>query len=335
MLGVTIAVLAMIAASTRVLGWILVAATFAGLLHPVVDAVARRLPRPLALALVVIGTLAIAGFVGYRVVNDINAQLHELQRELPKAARAIERSRRFGEAAHDSHLSARVAAFVHQLPERLRGGSTAEALRAAATRGVAFLATTVLTIFFIIHGPRLLDAGARQLSADRQRRARSVASAAYARAWHYIAGSLGMAAMAGLLAYACARALNLPGASPLAVWMALVDVIPVLGVVLGAVPLVLLAGAVSPAWQTTVVAVILIGWQVLETLYLQGQVERRSLHIGPFVTVAVAMVGLELYGIGGALMALVVTVVVAAIADELVGLGPEPESDAPVTSGPL
>ncbi|MEA3021082.1 MAG: hypothetical protein QOI47_2606 [Actinomycetota bacterium] len=328
MLGLTIAALGMVAASARVIGWMLVALAFAALLHPFVDALARRMPRALALAVVMIATIAIAGFIGYRVVNDINVQLHELQNELPRAARAIERSDRFGKAARDSHLSARVTAFVRELPARLRGGSTADALRSAATRGVAFLATTVLTIFLIIYGPGLLSAGARQLPPDRARRARAVASAAYARAWRYVAGSLGMSLMAGLLAYGCATMLELPGAAPLAVWMALVDVIPVLGVVLGALPLVLLAGAVEPARETAIVAVILIGWQVFETLYLQGRVERRSLHIGPFVTIAVAMVGLELYGIGGALMALVGTVVVAATIDELIGPGAEAESVA-------
>jgi predicted PurR-regulated permease PerM len=94
--------------------------------------------------------------------------------------------------------------------------------------------------------------------------------------------------------------------------------VPVLGVVLGAAPLVLLVAATSPWWQTALVAAVLIGWQLIEVLYLQKRVERASLHIGPFVTLAVAMVGLELYGIGGALVALVGTVVLAATLDEVV-----------------
>lgn len=327
MLGLTVAGLAMIAASARVIGWILVAATFAGLLHPIVSTLGRRMPRPLALALVVATALALAGFIGYRVVNDINAQLHELQRALPRAAHAIERSPRFGKTARDAHLTERVREFVHQLPARLRGGNTADALRAAATRGVAFLATGVLTIFFLIHGRRLLNGGATQLSPRREARVRSVAYAVYVRSWHYIAGSIGMAAMAGLLAFACARSLNLPGAAPLSMWMALVDIIPVLGVVLGALPLVLLAGATSAAWETAIVAAVLLGWQVFETLYLQAQVERRSLHVGPFITIAIGMIGIELYGIGGALIALVAAVVLAATADEIVNADSHVESE--------
>jgi predicted PurR-regulated permease PerM len=186
----------------------------------------------------------------------------------------------------------------------------------------------VLTIFFLIHGRRLLDGAAKQLSPSRSRRARRVAFNVYERSWHYVAGSLAMAAMAGLLAYAVARALELPGASPLAVWMALVDIVPVLGIVLGGLPLVLLAAATSPAWETVLAAAVLLAWQVFETLYLQHKVEARSLHLGPFITVAVGMIGLELYGIGGALIGLVLAVLIGAAADEIVGLGPEIESDA-------
>lgn len=318
----------MLAASARVIGWILVAATLAGLLHPAVNALTRWMRRGLALIVVVLVCLAASGFIAYRVVDDINTQLHELQDALPRAARSIEQSDRFGKSARDMHLATKVGQFVDELPSRLRGGSTADALRAAATRGVAFLATGVLTIFFLIHGRRLLDAGAKQLSPARSHRVRRVAAAVYARSWWYVAGSLAMAAMAGLLAYATARALDLPGAAPLSVWMALVDVIPVLGIVLGGLPLVLLAAATSPAWETTLAALVLIAWQVFETLYLQHRVERRSLHLGPFLTIAVGMVGLELYGIGGALIALVLAVLVAAAADEIVGLGPEIESPA-------
>jgi predicted PurR-regulated permease PerM len=97
----------------------------------------------------------------------------------------------------------------------------------------------------------------------------------------------------------------------------MLDPIPLVGVTLGAVPLVLLAGATS-TWQATLlVAAVLVGWQVFEALRLQQVVERDSLHIGPFVTVSVVMVGLVSYGIGGALVALVATIAFAALLDEL------------------
>lgn len=327
MLGLTLAGIALVAASVRVIGWLLVAATLAGLLEPAVTGLGRRIPRGLALAVVMLVTLGVAAGVGYLVVDDVNAELSELQDAVPRAAREVERSDRFGEAAREIDFAERAKAFVDELPERLRGGDVQDAVRSAATRGVAFLATGVLTIFFLIHGPRLLNAAIRQMPPHRQAEARRIGLAVYRRSWHYIAGSLSMAIMAGMVSYACAAAIDAPGKAPLALWMTMLDAVPLLGVVLGGLPLILLA-ATTASWQGTVaVGVLLVGWQAFEALRLQRMVECRSLHLGPFVTIAVAIVGLEVYGIGGALIGLVATVLVAATLDEVVGHGPR--SSAP------
>jgi predicted PurR-regulated permease PerM len=139
-----------------------------------------------------------------------------------------------------------------------------------------------------------------------------------------------MAVTAGLLAYMCATVLHLPGKAPLALWMVLLDPIPLLGVLLGSVPLILLA-ATTATWQGTVlVAAVLVGWQIFEAIRLQRAVEAVSLHIGPFITTAVAMMGLELYGFGGAIVGLAFAVLVAAVLDEVVGHGPH--SSTPISS---
>jgi predicted PurR-regulated permease PerM len=290
------------------------------------------MPRALALSLVMLLMVGLAGGVGYAVIDELNGQLHELQQAVPRAAREIERSDRFGEPAREIHLAKRAKAFVDELPERLRGGDVQDALRSAATRGVAFLATGVLTIFFLIHGRRLLTSGIDQLPAGRRAEVRRIGEAVYRRWWHYITGTLGMAAMAGLVSYAAASMIDAPGKAPLALWMLMLDAIPLLGVVLGALPLILLA-ATTASWQgAAAVTVVMLGWQAFEALVLQRRVEAHSLHIGPFVTVAVAMVGLEVYGIGGALVALVAVVLVAAVLDEAVGHGPH-SSRPSVTSG--
>src|SRR5262245_37694185 len=146
MFGATIAVLGVIGASTRVIGWMLTAIVLAGIFHPIVSVLDRRLPRGVALAVVLLGSIAVVGGIAYAVVDEVVDQIHELQAAVPDAARELEQSSRFGEMAREARLSDKAQQFVDQLPERLRGGNVNEALRSAATRGVAFLATTVLTI---------------------------------------------------------------------------------------------------------------------------------------------------------------------------------------------
>ena len=316
-LGATLALLAVFAASRRVLGWIAVAAIVAALMHPVVGLLARRMPRWLAIVLVVAGVLAVIGVVVYGVVDDISQGVQRLQREAPRAARQIARSDRFGELAREIDLVQRVQDFVGEVPRRLQGGDTGAALRSAATRSVAFLATGVLTLFLLVQGPRLLAAVARQLPEDRRERAERVAVNAYRRACRYARRLLVKAFLAGLVAYGLARAVGLPGESALGVWMAMWALVPLVGVVLGAVPSIVLAAVFETGAETVFISLAYVAWLAIEVFVLQRWVERDSIRVGPFLTLAVGFVGLEAYGIGGAVVGLVLLVAAVCVADEM------------------
>ena len=317
MLGATLAALRLVAASTRVIGWLLAAAAIASLLHPLVAGLSRWLPRGLAVVIVVVVTLGAVGVVTYSLVDTVVRETRKLQDAAPDAARKLERSARYGDLARDFKLVQRTEDFVDEVPARLRGGTPAEALRSAATRGVAFLATGVLSLFFLIHGPRLARNGVNQVT-DPMRHARveRVASGAYQRMVRYASGTFLMALAAGLLGYLVAALADVRGAAALGLWVGLWDVVPLVGAFIGALPIILLALVFS--WQrAVVVALIFVAYQVFESLVLQRKVERDSLHLGPFLTVAAGLIGIELYGLGGGLLALLLVCLAVGVADEV------------------
>lgn len=317
MFGATLGLLALVAAAQRVIGWILVAGTLAALLHPLVSLLARRMPRALATAVVMLGLVATLGAVGYGLVDDIARQTRHLQAAGPERAAELERSARFGAFARDVKLADRTDRFLRQLPERLRGGTPAEALQAAATRGVAFLATGVLTIFFLQHGPRLGRAGLAQIrDPARRSRLRDLAAAVYRRAVGYAGASLAMSLAAGLAAFGAARMADVPGPAALGVWVGLWDLVPLAGALVGALPIVGLAAA-SSSNRALALVVAFVAYQAVENLVVQRSVERATVRVGPFVTIAAALVGLELSGVAGALLAMLAAVVVVSAADEL------------------
>jgi predicted PurR-regulated permease PerM len=161
-------------------------------------------------------------------------------------------------------------------------------------------------VFFLLHGPNLAAAGARQIHDERRRAEVSrVAEAVYRRAFGYARGTLLMAALAGLFAYGVARATDVPGPAPLALWVALWDVVPVIGATVGAIPIIVFAGVIDPTSGIVAAAAFAI-YQVAEYLLLQRTIERRTLKLGPFLTVAAGFAGLELYGLAGALLAILV-----------------------------
>lgn len=312
----TLLVLRMLSSAGRVLGWVAIASSSAALVYPLVDGLARRIPRGIAVALVALSSLLAVGAVTYGLVDDVVEQSENLQEAAPRLAQEIEEGSRFSDAATEFDLSERTERFVRGVPERLRGGTPAEAIRSAATRGLSFLAVFVLTLFFLLHGPSLASGAARQIHDDgRRAQLTRVGEAVYRRAFGYARGTIVTAALAGTVAYASARMAGVPGPVPLALWVVLWDAVPLIGAVLGALPIVILAGIVDPT-KGLLLLVAFVVFQVGEDVFLQRRLERSTLRLGPFLTTAGGFAGLELYGLTGALLTILVLAMAVVALDE-------------------
>ena len=315
--GATLIALRMVAASTRVIGWVVAAATLASLMHPLVALLSRFVKRGLAVLFVVLLVVASVGLVGFGFVSSVVRQTRHVQESAPAAAAKLETSKRYGDVARQWHLQERTRRFVDSVPQRLQGGDTASVLRSAATRGVAFLATSVLTLFFLLYGPRLAASASLQITdEDRRERVQRVVGHAYDRTVRYACGTALIAVAAGLFSYLVCTIADVPGAVAFAVWVALWDIVPVVGAFVGALPIALLAGVNS--WDRAVAVLVAFAcWQVLEHMFLQRRVEQASIRLGPFATVIAMLIGLELYGLGGALVAVLALCLAVAGGDEL------------------
>jgi predicted PurR-regulated permease PerM len=314
--GLTLAGLRVLASAHRVIVWVLIAASIATLLSPTIQLLARSIPRGVAVAAVMLASIGVVAGATYGLVGDVVAQTRTLEEQAPKLAARLEREGRFADAAREARLSERVRAWVTEIPARLRGGTPAEAFRAAATRGLAFLAVTVLTVFFLLHGPNLVRAAGRQIRAEERRRAATrIAAAVYRRSFGYARGTLVMALLAGGVAYALARLGGVPGPAPLAVWVALWDAVPLLGALIGALPIVVFAAVLDPT-KGVVIALAFVAYQSVEYLLLQRRLEARTARLGPFLTTAAGFAGVELYGLAGALLAMLAVCIAVVVLDE-------------------
>ena len=303
--------------STRVLGWLLAAAIVAALLHPFVAALSRWIPRALALLVVIVVALVSVGSLAYATVDDVSREATKLRDAAPAAARSIEQSARFGQAARDFGLTQRVTDFVDALPGRITGSATNPL--SAASRGIAYVAGVVLTVFLMLYGPRMVEGAVGQLT-DETRRANAmrIVTNGYRRWWLYVVLTLGRALVAGAFAFLICHLAGLPGALLLSLVVGVFALVPYVGVLVGSVPIVLLAVGLDPSAPRAIVLFgVFVGYQLAEAFVVQPRVDVRSIRIGPVVSFLVAMVAFELYGIGGALYGLAVAVFVVAVLDEL------------------
>jgi predicted PurR-regulated permease PerM len=298
----------------RVIAWVLIAAAIAALVSPAVEWMARSrfIPRGLAVLILVVVALGTIGFLGYRIVNDVSDAMTRLQDAAPARAAELERDSDFWK---EIKLKQRVTRFVNDIPARLRGGEPTEALKSAATRGVAFLAGLILTVFFVVYGPRLVDGALGLIEQESaRRRAEFVLRDGSRRALFYARVKLWEAVVEGLLAYAIARLAGVPGPAALGVWVALWSLLPVAGVLIGALPIVVFAGADSVERAIAVAfAFVLIG---IADYFVNRWLERRSVYVGSFAIVLAAFGGLELYGLTGALLFVLGAIFVVAMISE-------------------
>ena len=195
--------------ATRVLGWVTAAAVLAALLFPVVEALARRIPRALALVTVLLSVAGVTALVVWASVGDLQHGLRRLRAVAPRTAAGLERRRSWiGDAARQFGLQGRVKDILDEIPARLAGGSPGAAVRAAASRGIAVLITIVLTIFLISHGPRLLRGLLRQLPEARRPLLSAALFHGYRRAWGYLVAMVGKAILIGFVTWAVAGLLT-------------------------------------------------------------------------------------------------------------------------------
>jgi predicted PurR-regulated permease PerM len=299
-----------IVAARRPLGWAVASVITASVLAPLVERLAHHMRRVLALVIVLLLAAATIGIVMWGVLHDLDTESKHLYEVAPVAARSIERSPRFGDAARDFKLEQRVTDAVATLRKR----SESLAGKAASRAGTYFVCA-ILTIFMLNWGPRMARSAGQQFT-DPVRRARIelVAADAFARWQHYVVNSLLQGLAYGVVMWAVCNALSVPAPTPLALVVAFFSIVPYMGVIAGAVPALLITAGLESFGRAGALLAIVIGLQLVHIWVTQPQVVARSrLYVGPLVLITSISLGYRVYGSGGALYGSALVVLAIAI----------------------
>ena len=283
-------------AASRILGWAVAAAVVASLVAPFVSVLTRWLPRPLAVALVLLFVGAAGVSVAGGVLADLDNQFDRLEREAPRAATELERSDRGGQLARDFRLQERVT----ELLDRLRDPTSGLAAEVPSRASTYFLCA-ILTAFFVFWGPRVTRAAVKQLP-DPQMQAslREIVGTGFTRSQRYVLAAVGRAAAAGLLAWGLCRLENVPATVVLAVTVGALSVVPGFGILVGGLPALMLEAGLGTGSGALRLAVAFLVLQVVDGLVLRRVVAPWSLSVGPAAILIALVVGFEVYGVGGA-----------------------------------
>ena len=278
-------------------------------LDHVVERLMRWIPRPgAAIAVFVAMVLAIAG-VGFALIPSLVSEFRDFVEELPALVEELSQGRGpLGELEQRFGIVERVQDFVDE-----RGASgvvglgqpLVDVLQGVATTVFALVAIGFLTLFLLIEGPRWKQRIVGAAPQEQRVLWGNIADGIHAAVGGWILGAVLLSTLAGLSAGLVLFVLGVPFAIALAMIVAILDPIPFIGATLAAVVVTLAVLATEGFWPALIFLIFLLVYQnVVENHILVPIVYGRTLRLSALTILLAVLVGGELAGIVGAIVAI-------------------------------
>lgn len=302
------AVLYLVYLTRHTLMLVVVAGFLALALDPPVNFISRRARFPRSLAIVTVYLLIVVAIVaiGLFLVPSISSGVNNLAKDLPGQLRTLLHQQWIQDLNRHYHVIDNLESSSTHLPKQLSGAvRTLEKVTIGAfSAAVQLVVVLVLAFLFVLEGPSLLDWCMRQLPEHQQTRWRHVVEDVHDVVVGYVAGSAAISLTAGVFTYLLLSLLGIPFAAPLAVLMAFLDLIPIIGPVVGATVIALATLLGHFPRDTIVWVVVFVTYHQIENYVYRPLVFRRTIEVHPFVVIISVLAGVEMLGVLGALLAI-------------------------------
>ncbi|WP_433030689.1 AI-2E family transporter [Actinomycetospora sp. CA-053990] len=316
--AVVIALVQLVTGAADVLVLIGVALFVALGLEPAVSWLARRgLRRGFAVTLVCVGFVVIVGGFLALAVPPMIEQAAGFLGQTPRYLQLLQdRSSTIG------MLDARFGLQQH-LQQALAGNSST-LINGVLGAGLAVLGAlgdtvvvVVLTVYFLAALPGIRQAAYRLAPASRRPRAVLIGDAICVRFGGYVLGNVVMSVIAGTATFVWLLIFGVPYALSLGVLVALLDLIPAVGAVIGGVLTTLVALAVS--WPVALATVgFFVVYNLVEDYLLMPKIMGRTVDVPAVLTVVAVLIGGALLGVIGAVLAIPVAAAGLLVIQEIV-----------------
>ena len=173
----------------------------------------------------------------------------------------------------------------------------------------------LLIAYFILDGAELIKRTMRVLPADRAARLDGTLERAARRMRHWLAGQAMLMAILGTAAAVTFGIMGLPYFYLLGVFAGLANIVPLLGPLATVVVASAVALTQSP-WDVLGVVIFYLAYQQVENAFLTPKIMKSEVQLPSAVVIIALLVGSELAGIAGALVAVPSAVLVAELANE-------------------
>lgn len=304
--------------SRAVLMWVAVAAFLAVAIDPPVRLLQTRarIPRAAAIGIVYLaGTALAAGaaliFIpplvdaGQGLVEAIPGYVTELQR----AGWVQDLDRRYNAL---DELQARATDLVSSVA----GPNTAVDFASRVVNALlALVSIAVMAFLFSLNGPTLRRWATEQADGGGRRRIVGLLDGMYRVIAGYVVGVFTVAVLGATAATVFMTVVGIPYAPVLALWVGLMALIPMVGSFVGATPYIAV-GFFQGIGIGIAAVVFFVVYQQIENNAVQPFIHRRTVNLNPLWIIIAVLVGTQVLGIVGALVAIPVAGIVQVLVQD-------------------
>jgi len=175
----------------------------------------------------------------------------------------------------------------------------------------------VMTLYWTLDGPRIIKSFLLLIPQDRRESIGELISAMESKVGFYLAGQGMLCLVIGIMALVAYLLIGLPNALVLALIAGVLEAVPMIGPLLGAIPAALIALSIAPdklIW--VIVATVVI--QQLENTLLVPRIMKKAVGVNPFVTLLALFAFSSLFGLAGALMAIPIAAIIQLVLNHFV-----------------
>ena len=320
--------------------WFVTATFLALVLAPGVELIQRitirgwNPPRWLAAVLTFILAFFALGFLILSVIPPMVDEVAKIGTLGPGYVKDLENwannNGQFADLNSQYHLTATLQGQVTQLPGDF---SSAAGDLESFTVGllkhlVSAITVLVLAFFLLLEGPGLLDRILTWIGGEHERRGRLIAAGVYGVVRGYVTVNLALAVAAGLFTWGMLELLGVDLAVPLAILVAIFDLVPLIGLTIGGLVVAIVAALHSFPDAMLIWIVAFVAYQQLQDRVVQPLLYGRAVKVNPLIAILVLFAGAQIAGILGALLAIPVAASIAVVFKVFQGRDPDPDPAA-------
>jgi predicted PurR-regulated permease PerM len=284
----------------------------------------RSLPRWLAILLVYVVFAAAFVFLMLHVIRPIISEVEALAPKLPTYVQDFKEwatdDEQFRELNRKFDITSKLSSAASDLPSHL-GGAAGEAKSITVSllnNILAGVTVLVIAFFLLIDGDRQFQRLTERFTPSSRDRMRRIGSRIYGIVKGYVTVNLTLAIAVGVVTWLVLELLGVDLAVPLAVTVAFLDLIPLIGLTLGGVLVAIVAAFHDFPAALIIWAIFFLVYQQLQDRVIQPLMYKNAVQVHPVIAIVAILIGAQLLGILGALLAIPTAASIGVVLDEAI-----------------